>query len=191
MTSKNKNELSLLPVFTLVLWLVCLGVGLSGLLMPNSHPVPPTQPTEILDVEITNDISPPETGQQSMSPVPPDLPQPFAIAKPTPAIAFALPTKEPATPKAIAPTQLTLGEGDGRQPAPEYPIEAALARQQGTVVVVFTVDENGRVQSAEATSPSPWPILNQAALRTIRQSWRFPPGKARSYQVAIQFVLNP
>ena len=89
-----------------------------------------------------------------------------------------------------APIRLTFGVGEGRQPPPEYPREAVLAQQEGTVVVVFTVGTNGRVTDAVATSPSPWEILNQAALRKIRQTWRFSQGPVRSYQVTIQFQLK-
>jgi len=188
MTSKNKNEVGLLPVFTLVLWLVCVLVGLAGL-RQDRHPRPVTRPTtpaaEILDVEIADDIPPPEADVA--------LPEPFAAIEPSPAIAFAAPVEAPVRPEAVRasnPVRLTFGEGEARQPAPEYPIEAALARQQGTVVVLFTVGEDGRVTNAAASSPSPWPMLNQSALRTIRQSWRFPAGHVRSYEVAIQFVLN-
>jgi protein TonB len=190
MTSKNKNEVGLLSVFTLVLWLVCFFVGLTGLLQ-DGHPLPATQPTtlaaETLDVEIASEILAPEAD------APPALPQPSSIAEPSPAIAFAAPAEIPVRPeaaRALNPVQLTFGEGEGRQPAPEYPIEAAIARQQGTVVVIFSVGEDGQVTNAKVSSASPWPMLNQSALRTIRLSWRFPAGRVRSYQVAIQFVLN-
>jgi periplasmic protein TonB len=196
MTSENKDEVGLLPVFTLVLWAFCLFVGSAGLLVQSGNPAPASQPTtlatEILDVQIADDIPPPD----AMPPPPSraELPQPFSLPAPSPAMAFALPVDAPLrteTAGVSAPVQLTFGQGEGRQPAPDYPIEAVMARQQGTVVVLFTVSEDGRVTSAAASSPSPWPMLNQAAIRTIRDSWRFPPGRARSYQVAIQFMLNP
>jgi protein TonB len=200
MTSENADEVAVLPVFTLVLWLICLFVGLAGLLMQTRHPAPATQPTtlatEILDVEIADDVPAPEATPPPNDDAAPALPQPFAVVEPSPAIAFALPVEASvhpaivAAPAAQAPVQLTFGEGEGKQPKPEYPIEAAIAREQGTVGILLTVGEDGRVLSAEATSPSRWPMLNQSALRTIRRSWRFPAGRARSYQIAIQFVLN-
>jgi TonB family protein len=58
------------------------------------------------------------------------------------------------------------------------------------VRVRFNVGENGRVTSAAATGPSPWPLLNEAALRVIRERWRFPGGAARAYEVAIRFALT-
>jgi len=190
------HEIGLLPAFTLVLWLSCLVVGLLDMLLLRQTPAPPTtqpQPTQaqLLDVDITQDASPPEAMAFS---APAPLP---AFAVPSPAIAFALPLDAPPQhPPPIGATvphnvhRLTFGEGEGRQPAPEYPLEAVLARQEGVVLVLFTVDPDGRVASAEAIAPSPWPILNQAAMRCIRDLWRFPPGAARSYEVSIEFRLN-
>ena len=147
--------------------------------------------------------------------VPPDAPPLIDLAKPSPAIAFALPTTGPAQivsdPKSAVPTKpttattapasavpnivpavhrLVYGQGEGRQPAPEYPREAVLARQQGTVIVRFTVDEAGRVVSAAVAEPCPFAILNQAAVRAVSESWRFSPGPARSYEVSIEFQLK-
>ncbi|MGD1278066.1 MAG: energy transducer TonB [Tepidisphaeraceae bacterium] len=190
------HEIGLLPAFTLVLWLGCLAVGLLDMLLLRQSPAPPTtqpQPTQaqLLDVDITQDASPPQAMAFSApSPLP-------AFAAPAPAIAFALPLDAPPQrPPPIGATvahdvqRLTFGEGEGRQPAPEYPLEAVLARQEGVVLVLFTVDPDGRVTSAEAIAPSPWPILNQAAVRCVRDQWRFPPGAGRSYEVSIEFRLN-
>jgi periplasmic protein TonB len=100
------------------------------------------------------------------------------------------PSAAAAVPAADAPQQLTFGEGEGKQPAPEYPREAVIARQEGTVVVRFTVGRDGRVRNAEASTPSPSALLNQAAVRAVRETWRFNPGPVRTYEVSIQFELN-
>lgn len=191
------HEIGLLPAFTLVLWLGCLAVGLLDVLLLRQSPAPPTtqpQPTQaqLLDVDITQDAS-------LLEPMPFSAPSPLpAFAAPPPAVAFALPLDMP--PPQHSPSigatlphdvqRLTFGQGEGRQPAPEYPLEAVLARQEGVVLVLFTVDPDGRVTSAQAIAPSPWPILNQAAVRCVRDTWRFPPGSARSYEVSIEFRLN-
>jgi protein TonB len=146
----------------------------------------------------------------------PSAPPLTAVATPSPEIAFALPTQgpmrvveaskavpmPPADTTAVQPTDtapapgpaavktLTYGQGEGRQPAPEYPREAVIGREQGTVVVHFTVDENGRVVKAEAAKSCPWPLLNQAAVRAVRETWRFGAGPVRSYEVSIQFQLT-
>ncbi|MBL9135389.1 MAG: energy transducer TonB [Verrucomicrobiales bacterium] len=85
---------------------------------------------------------------------------------------------------------LAFGRGEARQPAPDYPRQAVRERQEGTVVVRLTVDEDGHVIVAEAASPSPWPLLNAAALRTVRERWRFRPGPVRLYEVPIRFELT-
>jgi protein TonB len=88
------------------------------------------------------------------------------------------------------PQRIVFGRGEGVQPAPQYPLEAVLDQEQGTVVVRFTVNAQGRVDSAQAYVPCPWPLLNQEALRTIRQTWRFSPGPPRFYEVSIHFGLK-
>jgi outer membrane biosynthesis protein TonB len=46
------------------------------------------------------------------------------------------------------------------------------------------------VVAAEASLPSPWPLLDNAALRVVKSRWRFVPGPMRAYEVAIRFQLN-
>lgn len=143
----------------------------------------------------------------NMAPVPPAAPM-VAVAEPSPAIAFSVPTKNvdtvvahaqavPVTPTTSAPKsqpapvkRLTYGRGEGAQPAPIYPRESVVAQQQGTILVRFAVDEEGRVTSADVATPCPFPLLNQAAVRAVRESWRFKSGPLRTYEVAIQFQLK-
>ena len=77
----------------------------------------------------------------------------------------------------------------GSMPAPSYPAEARRKGQTGTVIVEFTVDSSGRVTYANASSPSPWPLLNQEAVRTVLR-WRFPPGDFISLERPIVFRLK-
>lgn len=77
----------------------------------------------------------------------------------------------------------------GRMPSPSYPAEARRKGQTGTVTVEFTVDSSGRVISAIAKSPSPWPLLNEEAVRTVRR-WSFPPGRVMKLQRPIVFQLR-
>jgi protein TonB len=77
----------------------------------------------------------------------------------------------------------------GRMRSPEYPAEARRQGQAGLLVVEFVVDPAGRVISAYAKSPSPWPLLNQEAIRTVR-GWRFPPGPLMKLQRPIVFQLR-
>jgi protein TonB len=108
------------------------------------------------------------------------------------AAAFAPPSEPIRTnaPSIPVPQQLTYGIGDGRQPAPEYPPRARREGQEGIVKVRFIVAENGHVLSAEAISPCAWSMLNDSAVRVVRERWRFRPGSLRSYEVAIRFQLT-
>jgi protein TonB len=186
-------------------------VGLTGLLMPAvphaapAKKLPPVQAT-LIHVELTRTAAPtPNSAAETSPPAalePPAPPPLAAVAPPTATVAFALPTSGPTrtvsaaqavpTPSAdqnAAPTveRLTYGEGEGQQPAPEYPLEADLAGQRGSVLVRFTVGEDGRVTSAEVIQPCPYPLLNQSAVRTIREEWRFKPGPVRVDEIIIQF----
>jgi TonB family protein len=77
----------------------------------------------------------------------------------------------------------------GRMPPPSYPAESRRKGQTGTVLVEFTVDSGGRVIAAYAKSPSPWPLLNSEAVRTVR-GWKFPPGGIMKLQRPIVFQLR-
>ncbi|MEQ2009024.1 MAG: energy transducer TonB [Limisphaerales bacterium] len=122
-----------------------------------------------------------------------------AFVRPAPKPAPIAPSTAPTTGKekpsaGIAPAPvvqtLTFGEGEGTQPAPRYPDTARRAGQEGTVVIRFTVGADGRVLAAEPSSPSPWGALNREAVRTVREQWRFKPGRARLCEVAIRFELK-
>jgi len=77
----------------------------------------------------------------------------------------------------------------GRMPAPNYPSEARRNGQEGRVVVLFSVDEQGNVVSAKVTGPCPYPALNEEALRAVRR-WKFQPGARASLQRPIIFKLK-
>jgi len=176
----------------------------------DASPPPDIGPAAQATPEVTQPLPP----QMPEVATPPSSAPPLtAVAVPSPAIAFALPVEGPtrivdakeaiptkptpattnaATQAATTPPtarRITFGQGEGRQPAPEYPREAALSHQQGTLIVRFTVGEDGQVQTAQAISPCPFPLLNQAAVRAVRETWRFPAGPVRAYEVSIQFQL--
>jgi len=168
-------------------------------LVPEPVPKPDTAPPPKL-------LSPPPMPDEVK---PPPVPQTIAVAQPDPATAFAVPVDGPtrvvaarkadyrstendsasAKPSPM-PQPLTFGAGEVKQPAPEYPRQSVREGQEGVVIVRLAVDETGRVRTAEATSPSPWPLLNEAAVRTVRERWRFQSGPQRLYDVPIHFELT-
>ncbi len=179
----------------------------------------PAVQAELVQVELTTDPSPPIDAQTPVPTPsqPPEMVQPVIapeapalveVAEPSAAIAFALPTTrqvtvtegtrhgsaEAASQASVAHTSapqiLTFGEGEGKQPAPDYPQQARREGQQGVVTVRFSIDENGRVLSATAVAKTPWSLLNESAVRVVRERWRFRPGPIRLCEVAIRFQLK-
>jgi periplasmic protein TonB len=174
---------------------------------------------QLLNVELTTDPIPPlETSApppEILTPpaisepvAPPSAPALIPVAAPSSAIAFAVPVAGPtrvvtaeqasyaipmevARAEAPAPVvkQLTFGHGEGKQPI-EYPARAESEGQEGIVRILFTVGVDGRTVSAEIASRSPWPLLNEAALKAVRERWRFKPGPIRRYEVPINFKLR-
>jgi protein TonB len=195
-----------------------LGLILPYTRVKATAPLPPPVQAEILNVELTTQpLAPPENQPPLKLSKPPPLIQPvtvpsapplIAVAEPSPAIAFALPVegpvhvveaKQPAYVQTTAPTNsvalpvvqtLVFGQGEGKQPAPEYPRQAIRQGQEGKITVRFVVGETGQVTDAEVATRSPWALLNEAALRTVRNRWRFRAGNTRVYEVQIRFELG-
>jgi periplasmic protein TonB len=67
-----------------------------------------------------------------------------------------------------------------RQPKPEYPKDAYRKKIQGTVLLEFVVDEQGRVSSVRVLKGVPG--LNQAAMDNV-ESWRFAPATLKGVPV--------
>jgi periplasmic protein TonB len=164
---------------------------------------------------VADDVAPAPADPLAPPPVakavaPSAAPALIPVAAPNPAIAFELPVAgptrivdakeasysapvtQPADNAVAQPpvTQLTLGSGEGKQPQPTYPARALSEGQEGTVRVEFTVGADGRTLAAEIVSQSPWPLLNEAAVKVIRERWRFSPGPVRRYQVPIHFRIR-
>lgn len=64
-----------------------------------------------------------------------------------------------------------------RNPPPPYPEEARRQKQEGLVRLRVCVTAEGRAESVEIEASSGWPLLDQAARRTVK-SWRFHPARA-------------
>lgn len=221
-----RPEPTFLQVFTLVLWVTCLVIGLLGLwlqggLTPAKPPPPktvepPPVQAELIEVAMTTerlipaatDSPPPPPAAPAEAP-PPEAPPLPAVAAPSPAIAFAVPVEGPvrivpaaiapaAAPRAVAPApretveHLVYGIGTtAAQPQPDYPDDAKFAHQEGVVGIQFTVAPGGRVNDARIVVPSPFPLLNQSALSTVRDQWADPRWKPGTiYLISIRFKLN-
>lgn len=146
----------------------------------------------------------PDATEQAPLPEIPELPSPAARLQETRRTTTARPTSSARTSRATdtrrsgGGTHGTASTGSmsanarlaaGRMPAPSYPPEARRKGQTGTVTVEFTVDTSGRVISAYAKNPSPWPLLDNEAVRTVLR-WKFPPGSVMKLQRPIVFQLR-
>lgn len=113
------------------------------------------------------------------------LPDPIKPAQPAPppaptTTAATMPSSpQPAAPAQAAPTPNLLeapkqiSAGELRQlgcqiPRPEYPAKARRLEQEGTVVVSLTIGADGAVSAARIAQSSGSPLLDEAALASIR-----------------------
>ncbi len=170
---------------------------------PASEPVAPAEPVAALP-------APPELPVDvEMPPLPevPDLPRVGSTERPAESAAGAIPAARPSrrtsegTPNrggaAVGGTTGGAGGGGspgarlaaGTMPPPVYPPEARRRNQEGTVMIAFTVDADGSVIGARVARPSPWPLLNEAAVHAVRR-WHFPAGPVMNLQQPVVFQLR-
>ncbi len=147
----------------------------------NAQPVPPPGAQ-----------APPQQGAPQSAPAEPPRtpPAPAAAPAPAPVQAPGAPATPPAPPAgapgpaapAITPPEL-LSRVDA-----VYPQAALAAGQQGTVVLLVTVDIGGGVSDAEVAQ-SAGAALDQAALDAVKQ-WRFMPAR-RGSQLVVSRIRIP
>ena len=133
-----------------------------------------------------------------------------AVTLDSPAVVFSVPTAgnvlvplglaaaPPANPMtSLAPphsaTIATTGPTGttGSRPAPAYPAESLRAHEQGTVVLLIEVAENGQASSVRVKESSGYRRLDQAAIEVVQRFWYF--GQAtgqRMYESPIVFRLQ-
>lgn len=80
---------------------------------------------------------------------------------------------------------LTTGVRYRTNPRPEYPAEARELRQQGEVILHVTVSAAGLPQTVALKRSSGFPLLDRAAIQTVRH-WTFEPARAAGVPVASQ-----
>ena len=161
---------------------------------PPSPPEVPNLPPAILDIATITPLPEipdlPPVPSLSVSPAPRPGRQPTAARKSTSA-SPGNPTPSTAPGNGRSGTGISKSNcfSAGHMPAPPYPPYSRRNRQEGTVVVQFTINSEGHVTAAFAKNPSPWPLLNQAAVRSVL-SWKFPPGDFITLERPIIFKLK-
>jgi TonB family protein len=142
----------------------------------------------------------------------PEAQQFVAVTLETPAIRFAVPTiGNLVVPMAVAPTPpvIPLGQSNtvratppalqstgstgqgGDRTEPPYPPMALQLGVQGTLVLLFTVDEVGAVTSISVKESSGSPLLDRAAVDWVKRKWIQPPRNGgHLFQVTISYKIN-
>jgi protein TonB len=82
-------------------------------------------------------------------------------------------------------------------PKPPYPMLARRLGAQGVVLLRVQVREDGSVAAVELAHSCGFPMLDESATRTVRESWQFLPARiedgtpvASWVEVPIRFVLK-
>jgi TonB family protein len=199
--------------------LLFVTIGLIGIKSPGIITRPLSQLNEPVPVVFTPPEEQPKLEQPKADEEPPpqdqplDAPQiaPIVAAVDSPAVAFAVPVEGAVTiakearlaapPPPVTQQQQTAPKGPvqfnpngnsngGSYPKPEYPRLALRNQYQGTVMILFTVDELGKVSEVKLQKSSGFGSLDEAALETVKNRWRFPPGKPGMYITPVQFQLQ-
>lgn len=108
----------------------------------------------------------------------------IAQAPPVAQLKTVAPVRE--EPKRIGST----GEG-GDRPQPPYPEMALKFGQQGTVTLLFAVNDSGLIESINIKETSGSPILDRGAMEFVKRHWIVPPGKnGRIFEAAISYQIK-
>jgi len=166
--------------------------------LPSMRIVPPLEQPMPVIIEPLPPVAPPaaevKPTEQQNEDDKQETPHFQAVTLETPAINFAVPTPGSLlVPMSVAPTpseaplrQAALVRHDpatvqstghgGERPAPDrYPQIAQELGQQGTVTLLVTVDDVGRVVSVEIKESSGSPVLDGAAQKWVKLHWIIPP----------------
>ncbi len=149
------------------------------------------QPRPVPDAAPTAPIAP--TAPVSQSPAPAQANEAAATSAPAPAAAPVVPAPAPAAPVVVQPSSSAAYLNN---PRPDYPAMSKRLGETGRVVVRVLIGPDGRAQEARVQRSSGFERLDQVALETARDRWRYVPGtrggvpEAMWFNVPINFVLE-
>jgi protein TonB len=145
---------------------------------PPIMPVPTLAPLPVTtsELETPAPISPP--------PVP--RPEHRKMARPTaPRIVTAPAPAEPPPAPAEAGQPEYLAD-----PKPTYPYGARQRHQEGTVLLLVTLDADGNPTDVQVEQSSGVAVLDEAARKKVAEDWRFKPGQGSTVHVPVEFHLG-
>ncbi len=139
----------------------------------------------------------------------PEVPQVVVVTPNSPAINFSIPTvggvvaaapmaaiplaapPGPVTTVRNLPTTISSTGKGGDRPEPPYPRILEQQGEQGTVLLLMTVDDSGSISDIKVKESSGYPLLDRSALDYIKRHWIFPPGAGiRLYVAPIKYILK-
>lgn len=151
---------------------------------PTQAPTPAPAPRQLVAL---NDS--PTAPVVVAEPAPPPAPPPPPAAAPA----------GPPAPPASAPEKVSLPSSNAaylNNPKPAYPAISRRLGESGRVVVRVLIGPDGRAKEAHVQRSSGYDRLDQVALETARDRWRYVPGtrngvpEAMWFNVPINFVLE-
>jgi protein TonB len=175
---------------------------------PEPMPEPPPEPEKPPELEKPPEMTLPEPPPEPppvQQPPPPEKPKPRPESKPKPTPRVAAKVSGdgsapvPGT-SSISRKRTTGGESAKpaylRNPHPVYPEESRRLRQQGVVHLRVAVNEKGVPTSVVLSRSSGFPLLDERALTTVRDRWKFRAPRvdgvpvSTSVIIPIRFELN-
>ena len=151
--------------------------------MPDLPPPPPA-PVEMPLPSVSSPQLPAESMLPQEAAAPPVVhktpPHPHQVVK---AVVVPAPQQMAPSEDAGAPEYLA-------DPRPAYPFVARQRRQQGTVLLLVTLDDAGNPTSVSVEQSSGYSVLDKAAQKQVAAAWRFKPGQGSTVHVPVEFHLD-
>ena len=151
---------------------------------------------EELSVE---DAAPPPPPPEFEAPPPAFIPMPsVTVDAPTPTKTISKVTAVKKPPPPPPPPQVVPPRSNPRRPItqPAYPTMSRRLGEEGQVILLLTVDANGRVSEAKVDKSSGFERLDAAALKEAMRRWRLIPGTVNGkpskmqYKFAVTFKIE-
>lgn len=149
-------------------------------------PEPVKQVEKVIPVQKTTPVTQP-TKVATPAPAAPSTPSPSPVAAPAPVAAAP-------TPKPVGVSR-GVSEGSAGCEKPEYPREAEMSGEQGTVRIRVLVDTNGKVIEAKVKKSSGSKILDKAATKayslcTFKPAMKDGVPQQDWYEIEYPFVIE-
>jgi protein TonB len=187
-------------------------IGVTGLNPVTSVIKKPPPLEQTIPVIITPPAPPPTRVEARTEQQPKEHPESarvVAVVAPMPSINFSVPTignlvvpmslavappENPLAPLVAArnePSTIHSTGTGGERPDPPYPKLASDLGQQGTVVLLLTVDANGSITGATIKTTSGSSILDRGTLEFVKRHWLLPAGApGRIFEAPIHYILS-